>query len=350
MKALFEIADICSEKCPKNEEIDESELLGGILLNKVVGISFDKCIKAPEYTFTKEFIDTLECIYHNNIESNKRFLNGVKYLSGILKEQDIPYALLKGAFLIGDLYPMGYRTSNDVDILINEENISDMQKVLRDNGFIQGTYKRGKGISAASRREIVESRMNYGETVPFVKLIDNHPLQVDINFSVDYKPNAERTIISIFLNDAIKVEREGYSFFTLEEKDFLIHLCLHLYKEATTYDWILAKRDLLLYKFSDINLLIHKYANKKYCEELSERIKELGVEKECYYAFENTSVIFRELNQNLNFVWLKNSIKPKDLQFMQQIVYPREKKVFIHNMKFEEWFDCNNRIQYLKGL
>ena len=128
MKALFEIADICSEKCPKNEEIDESELLGGILLNKVVGISFDKCIKAPEYTFTKEFIDTLECIYHNNVESNKRFLNGVKYLSGILKEQDIPYALLKGAFLIGDLYPMGYRTSNDVDILINEENISDIQK------------------------------------------------------------------------------------------------------------------------------------------------------------------------------------------------------------------------------
>jgi len=142
----------------------------------------------------------------------------------------------------------------------------------------------------------------------------------------------------------------SYFKFTLEEKDFLIHLCLHLYKEATTYDWILAKRDLLLYKFSDINLLIHKYANKKYCEELSERIKELGVEKECYYAFENTSVIFRELNQNLNFVWLKNSIKPKDLQFMQQIVYPREKKVFIHNMKFEEWFDCNNRIQYLKGL
>ena len=350
MKALFELADICSSKCPKKEEIIESELLGRILLNKVAGISFNKCIKAPAKTFTKEFMDTLECIYRNNIESNTRFLNDLKYLSGILVNLDIPYAQLKGAFLIGNLYPIGYRTSNDIDILISEDSISSLQKVLKDNGFIQGSYTKEKGICAASRREIIESRMNYGETIPFVKMIGDYPLEVDINFSVDYKPNAERLIVSEFLKNAINVEREGYTFYTLEEKDFLIHLCLHLYKEATTYDWVLTKRDLLLYKFSDINLLIDRYANKQYCEQLSERIRELETEKECYYAFENTSIIFPELNQNINFVWLKNSIKPKDLQFMQQIIYPREKKILVHDMNFEDWFDCNNRIQYLKEM
>ena len=38
-----------------------------------------------------------------------------------LEENDANYALLKGAYLCS-LYPLGYRTSNDIDVLVLPEN------------------------------------------------------------------------------------------------------------------------------------------------------------------------------------------------------------------------------------
>lgn len=43
-----------------------------------------------------------------------------------------------------------------------------MQKILNDNGFIQGWVEDGLFIEA-SRNDIVMAKMNFGETIPFIK-------------------------------------------------------------------------------------------------------------------------------------------------------------------------------------
>lgn len=61
----------------------------------------------------------------------------------MFKNTDVSYAWLKGAFLI-NVYDIGMRTSNDVDILVNQNQISEITDILKKNGFVQGNTRGGK--------------------------------------------------------------------------------------------------------------------------------------------------------------------------------------------------------------
>lgn len=65
------------------------------------------------------------------------------YFVKMFKNTDVSYALLKGAFLI-NVYDIGMRTSNDVDILVNQNQISEITDILKKNGFVQGNTRGGK--------------------------------------------------------------------------------------------------------------------------------------------------------------------------------------------------------------
>ena len=349
MEKIFQISNEYNKEKVVITTDDNMELLmGQILLNRIAGIAYEKIdLETLHYEARK----VLKFHIENNILIFNRFINNLSYLSPILQNADFPYALLKGAFLTLFLYPKGHRTSNDIDVLISNENVSTLQSLLLQNGFTQGHVSKSSGeVVPASRKEIIESKMNYGETVPFIKLMEGYPLEVDINFSLDYKPSKEKNIISEMLSKAIFVEKDGICFKTLNHKDFLIHLCCHLYKEATTYDWIKWRNDLMLYKFSDINVFLHEYGCEKFFLELDNRIKHFALEKECYYTFEISSTIYPDLNDVNGFARLKESIKPNDLQFMTQVIYPMEKKRFQYSMKFIDWFLCPNRIMELEEI
>ncbi len=265
-------------------------------------------------------------------------------------ECDFDYAFLKGSFLSTVLYKEGLRTSNDIDILLNSEDISSCQQLLIRNGFIQGYYSQEKGIVPATRREIIQSRMNYGETVPFLKMVDDDLLVIDINFSVDFKPSSNRPIVKELIQSSIDIDFEDIKIRTLNPVDFIIHLCCHLYKEATTYNWLISKRDLLLYKFCDINLMLHHYGNRVYFKELLARIKHFHIGKECYYTFENSSIIYPKLRGIEGFEEFMEQVRPSDLNYMKQILFPMEKKLYEYSMGFEEWFFCEDRISNLKEI
>ena len=47
----------------------------------------------------------------------------------------------------------------------------------------------------------------------------------------------------------------GISVNILGDEDFFLHLCAHLYKEATTLPWIEMHRDMTLYKYCDIYII-----------------------------------------------------------------------------------------------
>lgn len=349
MKQLFEISDVYMEKSDNWTSFEnESELLGEICLNRIAGIAYGNLKRLPQLRTIKEFENTLSAVYNDNVSRTRLFKQNVKYLSQILKDANFRYALLKGAFLITKLYTEGYRTSNDVDILIEEVDISKCQDLLKQNGFIQGYFdKQKKEVMPATRREVILSRMNYGETVPFVKVINDHPFYVDINFSLDFKPEKEKMIVSKLLSRVEEVSFEGIKFNTLGIKDFMIHLCCHLYKEASTMEWVKERRDLQLYKFSDINVCLHECIDQAFFDKLIDRIFDYGTQKECYYTFYNIAIIYPKLKEIEGFCDMLDRIKPNDSEFMKQIIDPLNNKVYKYTIPFEEWFFVKNRLEYL---
>lgn len=347
-KLIFGLSDVFSNSIEGDySNINQASLLGQICTNRITGISYKNMYKCT-VNWKKECKDVLETMYKNNVQKSRIYKSFVKEIAGILEKAQFRYALLKGAYLSTVLYEEGMRTSNDIDILIQEKDIEECQKLLKTNGFIQGYVEKGKNIRKASRREIVMSRMNYGETVPFVKIVNGEVLEIDINFSLDYKPERELNKVRCLLERRELVKFENISYYTLNQYDFFIHLSCHLYKEATTLNWINDGSDLLLYKFSDINIFLFKVLPALNVNVLLSRIKEHQVEKECYYTLVNTAKIYPQIKKLSVYSILVENIKIENTDFMKQIIDPITEKKYYYEMSFEDWFFTEDKIKVLK--
>ena len=109
--------------------------------------------------------------------------------------------------------------------------------------------------------------------------------------------------------------------------------------------WVEMGRDLSLYKFCDLYLLIHRYLEEPLGREIQRRAEELELQRECYYALVHTRRLFgiesRELDR------LLTAIRPDDLRFLKQIVDPAGHKTCAYDMEFTEWLFCPKRRLHL---
>lgn len=327
------------------EGMDYPYILGQLLYNRVGAAAYLTLKQAGLLqNGNREFRNSLRAIYEYNSVKTESFNKAIVLLSSICKEFKFPYALLKGAYLV-DLYPQGLRTSNDVDILIAPENITELTNILKKYGFNQGNI-RNEEFVLASRKEIVSSRMNRGETVPFIKEL-NLPgmkyLELDVNFSLGFKPGEDEEIVSDFLSRTEPLIYGGIH--TLDNVDFLLHLCAHLHKEATVMSWVEMGRDISLYKYCDIYLYLNRYINDTYIDDLIRRIKEVGLNKDCYYTLYYTNELFGISNSIMDR--LLNGIRPENLSFMHQIVDPQTSKTYSFDIKYSDWVFRSNRRELL---
>ena len=343
---IFKLSDALLDEKVMVDSADWELLLGQIITNRVVGIAY-KNLKKSDVKMTNEIEQCLKSTLDYNVRKTHGYIENVKYIGTIMSEGSFNYALLKGAYLATKVYEIGNRTSNDIDIFLHSSDLTECQGLLEKNGFIQGDFVNGE-IIPATRREILLARMNYGETVPFLKLVNGNLLEVDLNFSLDFKPSGNSEIMRKMLSDVNYVELDDTGFKTLKLTDFIIHLCAHLYKEATTYDWVVRRRDLNLYKFSDINVLLRNNLDEKLRKDLVERIEEFDMREECYYTFYNSGLIYPKLHENESFQQLLDSIKPESLKYMKQIVWPVKKKLYEYQHDFIEWFLHEDRVKELK--
>ena len=321
-----------------SESIDEKllrhaspEVLGNLFANRMQGVAYgilknNRCLNLVD----REFRNSLKSAYEQNIEKNRSYYICVAYISDLIKHSKYAAALLKGSILCG-VYPRGYRTSNDIDLLVLPQDVTGIGKLLTEDGFIQGSIKNNEFVPA-ERKEIIESKMLRGETVPYVKemnLNNMKYLEVDINFSLDYKNNESKALKTMMENLEYKVVN-GIRIPTLCREDFFIHLCGHLYKEATTLPWIKMKRDMTLYKYSDIYMLLGEMNNKE-IKNIFERAKKLEMEKVCAYAILQTIELF---GADMPFVE-KNAVSAlkNDKDFLLKVIAPQEKKEYMYSTK-----------------
>lgn len=235
----------------------------------------------------REYRTVLSAVYVYSRERNEVFNAYKKELAELLDSEGIYYAALKGAYLV-ELYPEGTRTSNDLDILIQREDIPKVTELFKDAGYVQG-FIRNEKIVPATRNEIVNALLHRGETIPFVKEVKQVAMpfmEIDVNLSLKGTADSKQVVEKEMLRHRMLMEddnREG-GIYIPDSVDFLIQLCVHLYKEATNDLWIARGMDWTLYKFTDIYLYCKKYLNEKFAVKLVQRIKQYGLEEECFFS------------------------------------------------------------------
>lgn len=338
-KQLF--FNLCSFISPDKDRIGallnkgaaSPEVLGHLFANRMAGVAYGVLEKTDLLSSVdREFRNSLKVAWMLNEKLNEDFLGCIKYLSAQLDACGTKYALLKGAYLCGK-YPTGYRTSNDIDVLVNPENVGKVSTRLKLAGFKQGYIRNGKFVEA-TRQQIIESKMTRGETVPFIKEIKLpyiKYLEVDLNFSLDYK-NGDSTNIDKMLDRTQKVTVKKTKVRTLCPEDFMLHLCAHLYKEATTVPWIRMKRDMTFYKYSDIYMLINEMGDEEQ-NSLIIAAKESGLEKELAYCLNSINSLFV-----MPAGKLKNYIEERHNDDLNYVISPTENKLYCYIDK-----DISNR-------
>ena len=327
----------------KSESFDEmlledatAHVLGQLFYNRMQGVAYGTLLRHGLLgKVNREFRSSLKGAYEQNLKKNQSFMQCVKEIADILILNECQVAMLKGAWLCSH-YPKGYRTASDIDLLVRPQEVTAVGRLLEEAGFCQG-YIRNEAFVPATRREIITSKMTRGETVPYIKevgLPGMKYLEVDINFSLDYK-NSETDILEEMLRKVSVVEEKGIRIPTLSREDFFLHLCAHLYKETTTLWWVKMGRDMTFYKYCDIYMLLDEMWEED-VEKLFARAKELGMEEICGYAIAETAGLF-----DISDGWAlqeTRKVLEKDPDLVLRVVSPEDKKIYIYQTK-----DVNKR-------
>lgn len=285
--------------------IDYYALYGFAVLNKIAGYLY---LKVKDKDFPKQVLAKLQKEYEYQVSRNTLMADWMKKVGEKLEEIGIPYAFLKGNVLsnadfmssesrqfASAVYLEGERVSNDIDILVSPKNVGKVESALRNMGFKQGYYNtETHQLRELSRREILERRMNRGETVPYHIFSDDFSLphiEMDINFSLDYLPSGSgETVDKMLQGTALYALRKGGNVRSLDISDFFIHLLLHQYKEMRVFSMVMRGKDLELYKLLDIFLMSKKINQKT----LSAKIKEYGVEEAAACVLKTVKKVFSE--------------------------------------------------------
>lgn len=205
-------------------------------------------------------------------------------------EKDIKVAILKGNYLSYEVYPaIPTRTFNDLDLLINLDDASEVVEVAEQMGFIQGELDdKTHEIVPSTRKQKLYHQMTTHELQMCLKKTENpfvEVVEVDFNHNILWKGNCPYSIdTKALLDRAERLKIISSRAYVLNKEDCLLQLCCHLYKEAVVINWISDARDLKLYKFADIATYIMKYEADINWTKLLELSHEYKCEKVIYYV------------------------------------------------------------------
>jgi len=238
-----------------------------------------------------------EYSYLGNAEKNKYLFNELQYIMNRFYEAGLKVVPVKGSVLTPSVYgDYGIRTLNDLDFIIHLHDRSAVSDVLIKEGYQIGDYDWSSDeIITATNQEAVFWKMNAGNLHPHVKKIDNpfiKCVRVDFSYDVDLQKNYTAT--KILLEDTVLDELLGSPAYTLSPLDFLLHISIHLYKEASNVRWVELGAELSLIKFCDFREFLLSVSTQLDWEVVFERACELHAVTAMYYSLFFTNLLYQE--------------------------------------------------------
>lgn len=319
-------------------EMDWSAFLGTVFIHRVNGVVYSKIKrynKIPKYV--KHF---LRIAADEQVKQTEAHEKEICYIADKLEDSDINYAFVKGAVLNSYLYEKGERISNDTDCVVALSDISKVEKLLIDEGYIQGEVVNGE-ITPATKKEKLFARLNTYEIVPFNKPIDNPSFpfhELDFNFRLSNEEDESGS--NYLLNNTEMLMCGDKRIRTLTADNFLIFLCVHHYREAIMVYKIVSGNDLLLYKFMDVHRFVLKNKEKIDWRNIKNTLDKIGHIKDVYYTMYFTEKLYPGTISNEEL----EIIQPENLDFLEEYKgRDNSSEIYKWNLSFEDRFFSNER-------
>ena len=291
------------ESSLKRDDINWINILGYLSYHRVIGLVYSKINNINVRLLDYPVFFSSYMIYE------------AQRIRTIEQQKNVSIISVKGTILNSILFEYGTRASNDIDILINKKDINKVRSILNNIGFIQGKYDyKNNKIIEYSNDEINNFENNIGETAPFVKISNNPAIKtidVDVNFSLDWKPEYNEETINNFLDKRILVNNKetGSKIYSLSNEYNFIELCMHFYKDAALIDLVKKRKVIDLYKIIDIYYFIMKYFEEINLEEVCSIIKNNNIDNEIFFTLKYINTLFvdsytdkiKQLIENLDY-------------------------------------------------
>jgi len=265
--------------------------------------------EAVEDEVTVRFLEAQGCYYLlSRIPSYKGEMtfavNGAaaktryKACEGVFADlQNIPYAVIKGAVLSGEIYGSPkYRMSGDIDLLIAPEDADRVKAILTDHGFVQGRVE-NDNIVPYSRQELIYQRTFTHQTAAFVKPtgVKLCPfVNVDVNLDIFWGESSRKADMRAFLSHTEPYTVCGVEIRKLRPVHEFISLCMHHYKDCNSL-YLLADRGVKLSLFCDLYYYLINV--RPDVDELTKACETLGVGDYVAYCIHHTRRLFGGLNE-----------------------------------------------------
>lgn len=175
--------------------------------------------------------------------------------------QDMEYAVVKGEALSLAAYgELGKRTSNDVDILADKEDVYDIEQILVTHGFTSEEEDQKK-----SRRMRIFLMANSHQTIPYAKKYKGTDIKVDVNFGILWgEYEGQRIDIREFLKGSTEAVIHGIRTKVLSKEKTLLHIILHNYRDVnSTYLLLRRKRPIYERVYKDIFLIMDSMTDEE---------------------------------------------------------------------------------------
>lgn len=177
-------------------------------------------------------------------------INRYYYVGKLLVEDcRFPYAVIKGEPLSLMAYnQLGKRNSLDIDILLSRKHLSEMERILVNNGFeTKQTTREDQILIRTFSHQIV----SYKKKTPLFNVV------VDLNFDVFWgEYEGTRINIEKFLEDPTMVNIYGYDIKTLSPIKTFVQLVLHHYKELNSIYHLASHNCIRQSMFKDVFFLL----------------------------------------------------------------------------------------------
>lgn len=290
-----------------NHQLDWDYVLSVATTNKVCTLIFKNLFDLiPDINIPGDIKTDYRCLKLKLGVHNKYIFGQYDLVAETLKNCGISLFPLKGSWLLPHLYKdLGLRSVNGIDCLFDKKDEGNLIDAMGSIGYFQDQFNSfEKTITKFSRAKHIawKSKMN---SFPLFQKITGIPscpvVTFDFSFALDL--SLDQTPIKAMIEESV----DGF----LRKPHFFIHLCCHLYKEATNAIWIMETTGLNIIKFCDIR----EYLLIMDSQEINEAIefsKKYGIEKSVYFSCFYLGILYNEdysfvLNryqfENVNFLY-----------------------------------------------
>ena len=168
------------------------------------------------FDFTQQNAELLDIIRQNGV----RNMVISKKLGEVLQKfeaEDIFCVVLKGCYLINQIYPFGVRPIEDIDLLVQPKDYKAVDKLLRELKY----YDCAVSIEPWVHRAF-SNKMTYVD--------DSFPnIPVDIHYSLGPYPYLGQIPTKTILENCELIKNDLVSFFAFKPELLVIHLCIHAF-------------------------------------------------------------------------------------------------------------------------